>query len=207
MAERVTLAAAPRTVLGKKVKQLRRQGILPANVFGKGQDSVAIQLDAHEFGRTVKNTGLRHMFELSIEGEPRARHVIVRGLSRHGGMGEPIHVDFYQVDLNRPIHTTVALRVVGEAPAVRDLAGTLIQNLETVSIRCLPLEIPEAIEADATMLKGFDVSVTVGDLKPPPGVEILNDPAIVVATVMPPRLRLEGEPAPTEGEEEAEAEA
>lgn len=204
MAERVLLAAEPRTVLGKQVKQLRRQGILPANVYGKALDSVAIQLDQREFGRTIKQSGVRGMFELTIGGETKPRYVVVRGLTRYGGTGEPLHVDFYQVDLNQPIHQVVPLRITGEAPAVRDLAGTLLQSLEIVSVRCLPLAIPEALEADAGILRSFDVSLTVGDIKAPAGVEILTDPAVVIATVTPPRIRLEGA---EEGEQGAESDS
>lgn len=212
MAERATIHATPRTILGKQVKQLRRQGILPANVFGKGLESTAIQIDARDFARTMKSTNVRSMFELEVEGEAAPRHVIVRGLSRKGGMGEPVHVDFYQVDLNRPIHTTVNLHPINEAPAVRDLAGTLILSLETVSVRCLPLSIPEAIEVDISVLKSFDETITVADLQAPEGVEILIDASVAVATVAPPRLRLEAAEeeeaeaaeGPAEGEELAE---
>lgn len=191
MAERATIAAAPREITGKKVSQLRRQGILPANVFGRGLDSRAIQVDSREFMRTVRSAGVRSMFELRVEGEKEPRYVILRGLTRAGGMGDPLHADFYQVDLKRPITTTVNLRIVGEAPAVRDLAGTLIQSLETVAVRCLPLDIPDAIEVDVAPLKGFDVTISVGDLVAPAGVEILTDPSINIVTVNPPRIRLD----------------
>jgi large subunit ribosomal protein L25 len=205
MAERVLIAAEPRTVLGKQVKRLRREGQLPANVYGKGLESVAIQLDHREFLRTLKASGLRSMFELSITGEPESRFVIVRSMARVGGTGEPIHVDFLQVDPNQPIHANVPIRLVGEAPAVRDLAGTLLQSLEIVSVRCLPLDIPDAIEADVSILKRFDITMTVGDVKAPQGVEILNDPSIPVASVAPPRIRLDVGEEAEEGEGEAEA--
>ncbi len=192
MAERATLLAAPRTVLGKEVKRLRKQGIVPANVFGRGLASRAIQLDGRELMRTVRSAGVRSMFELRIEDEPDPRYVVLRGLTRAGGMGDPLHADFYQVNLDRPITTNVNLHLVGESPAVQDLAGTLILNLETVSVRCLPLAIPSHFEIDASLLKSFDTVITVADLKVPDGVEVLNDPAINVARVNPPRLRLEG---------------
>ena len=204
MAEQVTLRAERRTVLGKKVKRLRQQGILPANIYGRGLESVPIQLDAREFLRTVRRTGVRHMFQLQLEGEDAPRYVLIRGLAREGGTGDPIHVDFYQVDLQRPIETSVALHPVGEAPAVRDLAGTLIMALDTVTVRCRPLDLPDFIEVDLSSLNSFDAVITVGDLKPPPGVEIVTDPSIAVATVSPPRLRLDGEPG-EEGEEAEEA--
>lgn len=189
MAERVTIEAAPREVLGKKVKHLRRQGRLPANVYGKGLESRAIEIDAREFARTVKQAGLRAMIELRVAGEPDPRYVILRGISRAHGTGDPIHVDFFQVDPERPITANVPLRLVGEAPAVRDLAGTLLPGLEIVSVRCRPLDIPDTIPVDLAPLKDFSSVLTVGDIVPPPGVEILTDPSIVVATVNPPRIR------------------
>lgn len=193
MAERITIPAASRTVLGKKVKQLRLQGRLPGNVYGKGLQSIAIDIDAREFSRSIKANGVRGMFELAIAGESTPRHVIMRGLDRAGGSGEPLHVDFFQVDPNRPILAHVPLHLIGESPAVRDLAGTLLQSLEIVSVRCLPLAIPDAIEVDVSPLKGFEISLTVGDIPHAAGVEIMTDPTIVVATVNPPRLRLDSE--------------
>ncbi|MCK9518228.1 MAG: 50S ribosomal protein L25, partial [Dehalococcoidia bacterium] len=191
MAEPVVIAAEPRTVLGKRVRHLRREGHLPANVYGKGLESVAIQINHREFLRTLKSTGFRSMFELSINGEPSNRYVIVRSMARIGGTGEPIHVDFFQVDPNEPIHANVPIRLVGQAPAVRDLAGTLLQSLEILSVRCLPLDIPEAIEADVAMLKRFEDTMTVDDITAPEGVEILTDPSVPIASVAPPRIRLE----------------
>jgi large subunit ribosomal protein L25 len=208
MAERIALAARPRAVLGKGVRHLRREGILPANVYGKGVESRALQLDAREVQRVLKSHGSRSLFDLSIEGESASRPVLIRALSRKGGMGDVHHIDFYQVDPRRPITTTVALHFTGEAPAVKDLAGTLVITAETVHVRCLPLAIPDGIEADISKLVGFDVSLTVGDLAAPEGVEILTDPAVTLATVMAPRLRTAEEeaaeaPAAVEGEEEA----
>ena len=199
MPDRVTLSATNRTVLGKKVRRLRREGVLPANVYGRGVDSTAIQLDGRDFRRAIRQAGIRSMFELAIEGEPQSRHVLVRGLDREGGTGDPIHVDFYQVDLNNPIQTTIAIRLIGVAPAVTDLGGTLLQNLETVAIRCLPLDIPEAIELDVSSLESFELSLNVGDLNVPAGVEVLVASDIGVATVDAPRLLIEGEEE--EGEE------
>lgn len=189
MAERVTIKAAPRTVLGKQVKQLRRQGRLPGNVYGRGLESQAVDVDAREFARTIKSAGLRAMIELDVDGEKSPRYVILRRIERFGGTGDPIHVDFFQVDPNKPIQANVPLRFVGEAPAVRDLAGTLLPSLDVVSVRCLPLAIPDSIAVDIGPLKSFDVSLTVGDVDAPEGVEILTEPSIVIATVNPPRIR------------------
>lgn len=205
MADRAVLMADPRSVLGKKVKQLRRAGRLPANVYGRGIDSTAIDMEAREFNRSVKVSGLRGMYELSISGEPKPRYVIIRGLTRKGGTGDPMHVDFFQVDPNRPIQANVPLHIEGESPAVKDLAGVLLQSLDIVSVRCLPLAIPDSIPVDASLLVSFESSVTVGQVVAPENVEILTDPSIVVATVAPPRIRLDrGEEAEEDGGGEAE---
>jgi large subunit ribosomal protein L25 len=197
MPDRAVIVAAPRTVLGKKVKQLRRQGRLPANVFGRGLESTAIDIEAREFNRNIKASGLRSMFELNVDGEKAPRYVIIRGMTRAGGMGDPIHVDFFQVDPNKPITANVPLRLVGESPAVRDLAGTLIQGVDLLHVKCLPLAIPDAIEADVSPINGFDVTLSVADLVAPEGVEILTDPSVPVASVVPPRIRVD---QPTEEE-------
>lgn len=189
MAERVVIKAAPRTVLGKKVARLRREGRLPANVYGRGIQSQAVDIDSREFGRTIKSAGLRAMIQLDIAGESRPRYVILRGIERKGGTGDPIHIDFFQVDPEQPIQANVPLRLIGDAPAVRDLAGTLLPGLDVVAVRCKPLDIPDNIEVDIVKITGFDVSLKVGDIVAPPGVEILTDADVVVATVMAPRLR------------------
>lgn len=191
MPERATIEAAPRTILGKKVKQLRREGIVPGNVYGKGLESVAVQMDLRTFLRTVRTAGVRSMFELKIEGEPAPRYVVLRDLAREGGTGQPTHVDFYQVDLQRPVTTNVGLRLVGEAPAVRDLAGTLRQITDVVTVRCLPLQIPDVLEANVSVMKSFERSLMVSDIEVPEGVEILAEPNAVIATVSPPRIARE----------------
>jgi large subunit ribosomal protein L25 len=153
MAERLVIAAAPRTVVGKSVAKLRRNGILPANVYGRGIESRSIEIDAREFGRNVKAAGLRGMFELNVTGETDPRYVIIRGMMRKGGTGDPIHVDFFQVDPTRPIQANVPVRLVGEAPAVRDLAGRCSRAGPDFG-HCLPRPSRTRSEADAGLLKG-----------------------------------------------------
>ena len=206
MADRVSIPARRREVLGKKVRHIRREGRLPANIFGKGLESVAVELDAHGFAEILKRSGARPLFDLALEGEAAARPVVIRSISRRGGTGPVHHVDFYQVDTRRPIVTSVPLQIVGESPAVRDLAGTLVTQIETVSVRCLPLDIPDVIEADVSKIIGFDVTLTVGDLEAPDGVEIVTDASVPVATALAPRLRLAGEEAAAGEAEEATSE-
>ncbi len=179
-------------MLGKKVARLRRAGRLPGNVYGKGIDSQAVDIDAREFSRTVKGAGLRAMINLEVNGEANPRFVVLRGIERKGGTGDPIHVDFLQVDPNEPIQANVPLRFEGDAPAVRDLAGTLLTVVDLVAVRCRPLDIPDSFTVDLTRLTSFDISLTVADVQAPEGVEIITDPSVVIATVNAPRVRTSG---------------
>lgn len=188
MQTRTALTAAPRTILGKRVKLLRAEGILPGNIYGRGFESVAIQVQSQEFVRTVRAAGIRSMFELTVDGEKEPRLVLIRGLDRHLGMGEPIHVDFFQVDLERRLQTSVRILLVGQSAAVTDLGGTLLHGVESLLVRCLPLDIPEMIEVDISILQDFESSVTVGDLDLPGNVEVQLDDSVMVATVNAPRL-------------------
>lgn len=205
MASRVEITAEPRTVLGKKVKRLRAGGYLPANVYGRGVESKPIQLEYREFMRVLKAHGVRQMFDLKVDGESEPRFVLIRAIDRRGGTGDLIHADFYQVALDREITTRVVIELTGESEAVRDHGGTLIQNVEYVTVRCLPTNIPDAFTADLSVLETFDAAIHVSDLQAPPGVSIEDDPSNLVATVAPPRILTaaeeEEEAALLEGEE------
>lgn len=191
--EFATIVAQPRTVIGKKVKALRRTGVLPGNVYGRGLESKAVQMDAREFVRTARASGVRSMFKLEIEGEGAPRYVLIRGLMREGGMGQPRHVDFYQVDLSKPIDTPLDLVLTGEAPAVRDLAGTLQPIVDRILIRTLPLNIPERLEVDLGLLTSFETTLTAADIVLPDGVTLVDPEDMLLVKVNPPRLRLEGD--------------
>ena len=183
-----TMQVANRDVFGKKVKRLRSQGVLPGNIYGRGLPSTPIQVDGREFRKVVLESGIRSMFQVLVEGESEPRHVLIRQLARSGGTGDPIHVDFYQVDLDRPIQTTVAIKLVGIAPAVTDLSGTLLQHLETVQVRCLPLDIPDSFEVDVSGLETFEQTVKIVDVVFPEGVEVLTSEDMSIAGVQPPRV-------------------
>jgi large subunit ribosomal protein L25 len=207
MQTRTALIAETRTILGKRVKRLRAEGILPGNVYGRGFDSIPIQVPSREFVRSVRSAGVRSMFELTIDGESQPRLVLIRGLDRHLGMGDPIHVDFFQVDLERRLQTSIPIVLVGQSAAVTDLGGTLLHGVESLLVRCLPLDIPETIEVDVAILADFESSVSVGDLELPENVEVLLDASVMVATVNAPRLATEEElEEGEEGEEGAEVE-
>jgi large subunit ribosomal protein L25 len=210
-ATRIELAVTPRSVLGKKVKVLRRQGMTPANIYGHGLISQAVQVPTHDLARTIRLVGLNTMLQLQVEGEKKLRPVFVRRVQRDPITDEFLHVEFYQVSLKEKIRLEVPLVIVGEAPAVSIQGGVLLHAVNTITVEGLPTDLPPHIEVDVSGLADFDDAVHVKDLAVSPDITLLVDPEVVVAKVAAPRLAeevVEEEvEVPVEAAEEAKVEA
>jgi large subunit ribosomal protein L25 len=191
------LRAEPRTIVGKKVRFLRRQGVVPANVYGH-EASTAIQLQAREVENTIHRAGRTNLVSLTI-GSGEATTVLVKTWQRHPYKGDLLHVDFYRVAMTETLRMDVPIRLSGEAPAVKLTGGTPFQPLSTLSVECLPGDIPEAIEVDISGLEEVDASIYVRDLAARSGVTILTDPDEMIVKIMAPTV----EPEPEEVEAEA----
>jgi len=206
-----TYAAEPRTTLGKRVAQLRRDGVLPANVFGRGIESVSVQIDARAVRDLLRSHGTNTLISLQVAGEDAPRPVVVRDVGRHPVTHIPLHLDFYQVDLSRSITGSVPVVLVGDSPAVKDLGGVLLVGADAVQIEALPADMPSHLEVSIDGLAEFDDGVAVGELDLPSGVVVLSDPEQMLARIARPRgLTAEGAEeeaaaAAAEGEEGAEA--
>ena len=199
------LQVDPRDVTGKKVRSLRRQGIIPAHLYGRSTDSLALQASTPSVTTLLRTAGANAIISLQINGEPEPRPVVLRGVQRHPVTDELLHVDFFQISLTERLRADVPLVLIGEAPAVQVFGGVLLQGLDHISIEALPTEIPSHIDVDVSGLDVLDSAVHVRDLVIPEGAELLTDPDQVAAKVEAPRLVVEEEvAAPTE---EAAAEA
>lgn len=198
-----TLNATPRTVLGKQVKKLRREGQLPANVYGKGLPSLAIQVANKDFKDVFAESGETGLIDLMVEGKKHP--VLVKNLQMNFQSQTPLHVDFYQVNLKEKVKAMVPLVLVGEAKAVTENVGTLLQTLNEVEVEALPAELPENIEVNIENLAEVDDQIMISDLKTPEGVSILTDEGQVVAKIA--EIVVEAEPEPAEGAEEEATEA
>lgn len=204
--KRPVLKAEARKLLGKKVKKLRNEGLLPANVYGKTVKSVALQIKLTDFQQVFKEAGETSLVDLQLDGETRP--VLIKNLQLNFRSKVPLHVDFYQVNLKEKVKTTVPVTLVGEAKAVADKVGMLLQTLSEVEIEALPDRIPERLELNVESLAELDASLTVTDLKAPEGVAILTEPTQQVVRVA--ELVAEepkAEEAPTEETVPAEGEA
>jgi len=192
------LALEKRKVTGRKVKILRREGILPANIYGKDIKSLAVQLDLKSFLPTYKEAGETGLVELKIAGETKTRPVLIHNVQVNPIDSQPVHADFYQVDLKKKVITKVPIELVSEAPAVTQKIGILIQPLNEIEVEALPTELPDKFEVDISSLKEIDNAVTVADLKVPEGVKILTSQKEILAKIEPPAKEEVVAPSPVE---------
>jgi large subunit ribosomal protein L25 len=204
---RTELQVETREVKGKKVAVLRRAGVLPGNVFGRGLDSVAVQMTAEAMEKTLRGSSVNEVIDLKIAGERSARPVVIQKIQRHPLTSAALHADFFQVSLREKMRADVPLVVIGQSEAIDTYNGVLVTALEALHVEALPLDLPARIEVDITPLAELESSVHVRDLVVPSNVTVLTDSEVVVAKVAAPRVALEEEAAAAEeAEEEAAAE-
>ncbi len=200
------LEAGQRQVLGKKVGFLRRQGITPANVFGHGIPSVALQIKTALLHQTLARAGTTRLITLKVDNtDPRM--VLVQGIQRDLVRGQLVHVDFYQVKMTEKLKAEVPLVLVGDAPAVKEKHGMLLQYLDSLHIECLPADLPHRLEIDLSGLKELDQAILAKDVPLPKGVALLTESEQVVARVERPPVEevVEAKPAAEVAEVKAEA--
>lgn len=212
--KRPVLKAEERKILGKKIKVLRREGILPGNVYGKGLSSIALQVQLADFEKVHKEVGDTGLIELELNGNHHP--VLVKNLQMNYQSRTPLHADFYQVNMKEKVKATVPVVIVGEPKAVAEKVGILLQPLSEVEIEALPDHLAENIEVNVEHLAALDEQITVGDLKAPEGVAILTDPSQTVVKIAelvapepepePEAEAAEDEAAPAEGEAAKEGE-
>jgi large subunit ribosomal protein L25 len=204
-AARPTLAAEHRDVTGKAVSRLRKAGRLPAVVYGHGEASTNVSVDAHEFELLRKHTGANALVDLSVDGH-KAKPVLINGVQVHPVNRRPLHLDLFLVRMTEELTVDVPLVASGEALAVTQLGGTLLHPSETVRVRALPDHLPQSIEYSVEALIDFDAALHVRDLDVPSDVTLLTDGDEIIAKVQPPRVEVEETPVVAEGEGEEGAE-
>lgn len=177
------LTTEKRKVAGKKVKDLRKQGIMPANIYGKKIQSLAVQLPLKEFEKAFKEVGETGLLDLCVAGETKPRPVLIHNVQLDPITSQPLHTDFFQVDLKEKVTARVSVVIIGEALAVKDKKGVLLHTLNEIEVEALPADLPEKIEVDISKLVEVDQEIKLADLKIPPGVAILTDAASVVCKI------------------------
>jgi len=183
------LKAEIRKESGRKLKTLRKKGLIPAVVYGPGHKSLAIQVVANDFQKVFQEAGESALVKLRIGDQ--IKNVLIHEVATDPIEDRFIHIDFYQVPLNKPIKTKIPFVFEGEAPAVKTMDGILIKNLTEIEIEALPKDLPHEIRIDISSLDSFDKHIRIKDLKLPEGVKILEDIQEVIVSVIPPRTEAE----------------
>ncbi len=209
------LKATHRMVLGKKTRFLRRQRITPAHLYGRGVSSVALQCDTDELVNLVAHAGKTRLINLEVNGE-KPKSVFVREIQRDVITRELLHIDFYQVKRTEKIAVDVPIVLVGEAPALKFKGRMLVHGINSLSVECLPTNVPPQIDIDITQLEEVEQAIHVKDIVLDPEITVHADPEQLVAKISKVMVKEEVEEvakveeealAEEEGKATAEAEA
>ncbi len=186
MMEEIFLQVSKRDVVGKQVKTLRREGILPGIVYGRGISSIPISLDARKANKILSAITSSSLVVVEIDGEKHT--TLVREKQRDPVTGDVLHIDFYEVSMTEKLRTNVMLEFQGESPAVKELMGVLVNVMESLEIECLPQDLPNRIVADLSTLEEIGDSLYVRDIILPPNIELISDIDGLVVVISPPAV-------------------
>jgi large subunit ribosomal protein L25 len=179
--EKVVLKADKRDVTGKQVKALRREGKLPAVIYGRHLEPISIVMEAHSAGLALSKLTSSSLITIEVDGA--SYPTLVRERQRDYIKGSLTHVDFLAVDMNEKIRTSVGLAFVGVSGAVKDYNGILVHNLERLEVECFPGDLPERIDVDIAMLKQIGDLIRVRDLSVSDKIRLLADSEETIAVV------------------------
>lgn len=195
------LNSKPRKLFGRRVKQLRAQGIVPANIFGPKTKSLAISIDKKEFLKVYDQSGETSLIDLSVEGEKDVRPVLISNIHIDPVTSHVLHADLHQVDLKSKTTADIPLEFIGESAAVK--SGNILVTLRNeVEVEALPTDLPEKIEIDISALEEVGASILAKDLKVDRSkVELKIDADEPIVTIQAPaEEEAEPEPVVEEGE-------
>ncbi|HKJ39778.1 MAG TPA: 50S ribosomal protein L25 [Anaerolineales bacterium] len=198
--EKVVLKANKRNVVGKQVKALRREGKLPAVIYGRHSEPINIELEAVSSGRILAKATSSSLITIELDGEKIP--TLVREKQRDFIKNTLLHVDFLSVSMTEILRASVALRFKGVSLAVKDFNAILVHNIEALNVECLPADLPEYVEVGVSALKNPGDGIRVGELPIPANVTVLDDEDMMVAVASASKI----EEALAEIEELEEAE-
>lgn len=184
--DKAILEARAREERGRKVNQGRRDGFVPAVVYGNKIDSSSLWVTAIDVKRLIKKSGESTIIELLIDGKDK-RNVLIQDIQKDPIKGQYTHIDFFQVRMDEKIENEVELVFVGESRAVKELGGILVKNIDKLTVKCLPADLPSHIDVDISLIDAFETHITVKDIKLSDKIELAIDPETVIALVAPQR--------------------
>ena len=188
--DKIKLAAKTRTERGRKTNKGRKEGMIPAVIYGKEEKPGSLWVNSLDFSRLLKKSGESVIIDLNVDGKSD-HNVLIHEMQTDPVSGKYVHIDFFQVKMNEKIETEVELIFIGESAAVKEQGGVLVKNMDKIEISCLPADLPSHIDVDISKLKTFEEHIAIKDIKLPAKVEVKVDAETVVALVTPPRTEEE----------------
>jgi large subunit ribosomal protein L25 len=182
--DQLELTVQRRSIVGKQVRGLRREGSIPAVIYGHGVEPLPIQVAKNDLRGILTQASLSRLITLRVDDEEAPRVALVREVQRDVLTDDTLHVDFLQVQMAERLRTTIPLHLIGESPAVVQEGGMLLQGITEVEVECLPGDLIDAIEVDISSLSELEQELTVADLVAPANIEILTYPQEMVARAM-----------------------
>lgn len=182
MTESYSLQAVLRNIEKDDVDTIRATGYLPAVLYGKGIVNQHLTISYPNFLKVYRSAGESSLVDLSIQDQSVVK-VLVHDVSYDLRTGKIIHADFYQVNMAEKLNATIPLVFIGEPKAVKELNGILVKNVSEVEVRCLPGDLVHEITVDLSPLATFEDTICIKDLTVPKGIEIHEQPDVIVATV------------------------
>ncbi len=203
MADRITLKLQPRVTLGKKVKRLRKAGIIPIHLYGPTVTPRPLQSRFQELIKVLTQAGGSTAISITIDGESEEHLAFVREIQWDPIRGDLFHVDLLRAEANQSVSAEVRVVLTGASPGAREAQGTVVQQLYFLTIEALPLEMPQEVSVNLSALARLDDVIRAGDISLPPGATLVSDPDDLVARIAVARGEVVEEEAPAAGEGQA----
>lgn len=184
--DKIILKSKERDIVGKGVKKYRKEGLIPGVIYGHKTKPQNLWVDYLEFKKVFSDAGENTVIELDMESGEK-NNVIIYDVQSDPVSDKLSHIDFFKIRMDEKIETEIPLEFIGESPAVKELGGILVKNMDEIPVSCFPADLPHQIEADVSALKTFEDHLKVADLKIPEKVEVLVEKDSVIALVEPPR--------------------
>ena len=177
--EKVIIKAEKRIITGKKVKNIRLAGKVPAVIYGGKLKSLPISLDKRDTTNTLNKVSGSTILTIDIEGEEHA--ALVREIQQDYIKGELLHVDFLAVSLKEKLRTNVSISLIGVAPVLEEYSALIVSGLDQIEVECFPQDLPEVIEVDVSILEELGAAIYLKDIPTIENVEFLSDPEDLIA--------------------------
>lgn len=190
------LTVQKREILGKKVKSLRNQNFIPAELYGHDLKNIHLSIPAKDFSRLFRETGESTVINLVLGKEKLP--VLIHDVQKNLLTEDISHIDFYQVRMDEKITAAVPLEFIGEAPAIKEKGGVLIKAVHELEVEALPGDLPRNIPVDLSLLSDIGADIYIRDLKIGGKVKILAHPETVIATVAEEKEEVEEKPVSVE---------